>query len=422
MKVFFLVDCNSFFASCERLFRPDLKNKPVGVLSSNDGCFVARSNELKEIGIKMGEPYFKVKQLCDRHQVNLFSSNFSLYGNLSDRVMKTLKTFSQDNEVYSIDEAFLGFSFFNHQDPAIDQLAFTIKETVERHTGIPVSIGVATTKTLAKLANNDAKKNVDQQGVCNILDEDKKIEVLKRTQVGDIWGIGNASAQKMHGLGLYSAYDFYSYPKANTIQKIFSIVGLKRYEELRGISHFKIGDSPLKKKGIMRSRSFSNPIFDLATLKQIIAGHITRAAQKLRAQESVCKTVEVFIRTSPFKNGPQRQVSAPIILEAPSHDTRTLIKAANKALNAIFKEGYEYKKAGIYLSDIQDQQLAQLGLFTPQDPRSDQLMKLVDHINRKQGASTISFATCKPKEAAYSHKQYTSPHYLTKWSEIAKVC
>jgi DNA polymerase V len=420
-KVFALVDCNSFYCSCERLFRPDLKNVPVGVLSNNDGLFVSRTKELKKLGVGMGEPYFKVKELCKKHNVAVFSANFSLYTNLSDRVMNTLIKFTPELEVYSVDEAFLDLTGL--EESCIDDYCREIKKIVKKDTGIPVSIGVGYTKTLAKVANHLAKKSEKSQGVVTLLNDRHMDIALKRTRVGDVWGIGRASERKMHQLSIFTALDLKQYKNKTLIQKIFSKAILQTKEELEGEIRFTLKLIPEKKKEIMCSRTFGKSIFDIQPLREAVANHITSASEKLRKQNSNCSKLEVYARTPPFKNTSQYYAYEQIILYGPTSNTLKLIRYALNAVEKLFKEGHEYKKAGVKLTNLVDINQTQLSLLDDNDThKSAVLMSTIDHINRINGPNTIKSAACGVNNHIWKmiHK-LRSPRYVTGFAELPKV-
>ncbi len=420
-KIYALVDCNAFFCSCEILFRPDLVGQPVGVLSNNDGCFVSRTKELKRLGVKMGQPYFKVKDLCEKNGVTVFSSNFSLYTNMSDRVMETLSEFTPNLEVYSVDEAFLDLSGFENHN--INDYVKKIKTVVEKNTGIPVSIGVGPTKTLAKVANNLAKKSEKSQGIINVLEPRLRDVALKRTKIEDVWGIGKASSAKMKSLGIHNAFDFKDFKNDKLIQKIFTKVGLQRKEELSGCPRFELETRPKKKKQIMCSRTFSQGVFDIESLREGVAHYVSTASEKLRKQDSVCSSVEVFTRTSPFKNVSQYYGFDQRVILSGTSDTRKIIKYAFQALNKLFKAGFEYKKAGVRLTKITDKNQTQMSLFeTPDSGDSERLMRAIDFINRKEGPETIKVAACGLKDKAIKlNRNFRSPRYVSGWNQIKKV-
>ncbi|MDO9180895.1 MAG: Y-family DNA polymerase [Bacteriovorax sp.] len=420
-KIFALVDCNSFYCSCERLFRPDLAKRPVGVLSNNDGCFVSRTNELKNLGVKMGAPYFQVKDICDKNKVAVFSANFSLYTNISDRVMNTLFEFTPNLEAYSVDEAFLDLTGFDQK--SIIEYAHLIKETVERHTGIPVCVGIGRTKVLAKLANRIAKKNVSSRGVCSLLEQEQLCTALKIVNIEDVWGIGRQSTIKMKMLGIHKAIQLRDFKNDLLIQKQFTKIGRMIQDELREISCFPLNTETPKKKEIMCSRSFGTPVFDIRSMRESVACYASLASEKLRKQKSVCAEIEVYIQTNPFKDIPQYAKAAKAILSSPTSDTRKIIRAAWETLDRIFLNGFEYKKALIKLSRIQEASEHQVSLFGDNDSKEDlEIMRVMDQINAREGHEMVKIAACGTnKEAWYMKQVLKSPRYVTGWSELVKI-
>jgi DNA polymerase V len=414
-----LIDCNSFFCSCERLFRPDVAHRPVGVLSNNDGCFVSLTPELKALGVKMGDPYFKVKDLCRKHNVAVFSSNFSLYTNLSDRVMLTLSDFSPELEIYSVDEAFLNLSGFDH----LEKYGRQIKSTVERYTGIPVSVGIAPTKTLAKIANHIAKRSKKSGGVVDLSEPKHRDTALSRVAVGDIWGIGPASAEKLNRLGITTAKQFRDFDHEPQIRKIFTKVGLKTQEELKGLPRFSLEKLPPKKKEIICSRTFGTPVFDVNSLRESVANYVTSACEKLRNQDSVCSSVEVYTRTSPFKHGPQYYGYKTATLLSATSDTRKVIRYALQALDSLYRAGYEYKKAGVKLTHIVNEGQGQTSFWeSPDTEKTKTLMKQMDNINAREGSGTLKPAVCGTHNHAWAmNRKLKSPRFVTGWSELKKV-
>lgn len=419
-KVFAMVDCNSFFCSCERLFDPSLSNRPVIVLSNNDGCVIARTTEARALGVKMGEPYFKIRELCEKKNIAVFSSNFSLYTNLSERVMDVLKRFGAEVEVYSIDEAWIDIT-----GVANDYLAYgrEIKKTVEREVGIPVSVGIAPTKTMSKLANHIAKKSKKSKGVVDLTRIDHWEEALKRVEVEDIWGIGRKSAEKLKILGVKSAYDFTRYHNEILIQKLLTKTGLQRKKELQGIRCFDLELNPNKKKVIRSSRTFGTPVYEKNQLKEAVANYVSAACEKLRAQMSVCSSLIVFARTSPYKNIPQFYGYEEIHLDVATSDSRKLIEVAWKLVDEFYREGFEYKKAGVELHNIIDKNQAQLNLFVDCDSKDDEhLMQTMDKLNYYQGKGIIKLMACGVDNKAWKMlRSYKSPRFTTSWSELPKV-
>ncbi len=418
-KIFALVDCNSFYCSCERVFQPKLQNKPVIVLSNNDGCAVARSDEAKALGIQMGDPFFKIKDIVKKHDVKVFSSNYSLYGDMSRRVMQTLATFSPDMEVYSIDEAFLSLKGFERRD--LIQYALEIKEKVYQQTGIPVSIGIGPTKVLAKAANKISKKNKTQtKGVFDIRDPLLQEKILRSFPVEDIWGIGRKSSQKLLNYNIKSAYDLRN---ANEyfVQKLLTIVGRRILQELRGESCLDLEDIKNKKQ-IISSRSFGRPVTSIQELQEATANHITNACEKLRRQKSTTQSLAVFIQTNPFKNTPQYYNSAHVTLLSGTCVTNKLISKAFELLNSIFKKGFEYKKVGVVLSSIHPEKTPQLDFFGEFDSlREIKLMRTLDGINEREGKNTVKFAACGIHQFWKMLSQMKTPAYTTRVSEFLKV-
>ena len=426
-KIFALVDCNSFYCSCERLFRPDLRNRPVGVLSNNDGCFVSRTHELKKLGVPMGAPYFQYKNICEKNKVAVFSANFSLYTNISDRVMNTLFEFTPSLEVYSVDEAFLDLTGFDQK--TILEYCCHIKETVERHTGIPVGIGIGRTKVLAKLANKIAKKNETTKGILGILgvfsvlDKEQRDSALKTFPIEDIWGIGRQNSIKMKILGIHQAIQLRDFKNDLLIQKQFTKIGRMIQDELREISCFPLNTETPKKKEILCSRTFGVPVYDLHSLRESVACYASLACEKLRKQKSVCGEIEVLIHTNPHKDIPQYAKAKSAILTSSTSDTRKIIREAWTILDDIFLNGFEYKKALIRLSRIQDANEHQISLFGNHDSADDIiLMQTMDRINSREGHEMLKIAACGTnKEAWYMKQILKSPRYVTGWSELSKL-
>jgi DNA polymerase V len=418
-----LVDCNAFFCSCERLFRPDLWRTPVGVLSNNDGCFVSRTRELKALGVKMGQPYFEVRELCEKKGVAVFSSNFSLYTNISDRVMSLLKTMAPQVEVYSVDEAFLDWTGF--PEHKIEEIARELRLRVWREVGIPVSVGVAPTKVLAKLANNRAKKDQDLKGVLVLNSKERIDQAMKQTEIGDIWGVGARSAEKFKLMGIKSAYDFCYSQNERRIQKVFTKVGRALQDELRGIRCYPLNLTVERKQQIICSRSFGKPVSDLQSLQQSLAHFVTKASEKLRAQGSLTQGLHVYFYTSPFRQGPQHEVRESITLTTPTQDTRKLIGLAMEVARARFHPAFAYSKAGIGFFHLKHSEAEQLDLFGLADSAQDRvLMQVMDQINRREGPGTVQSLACAPTlhQEAWKMRQDTrSPRYVTGWSELRKV-
>ncbi len=411
-----LVDCNSFFCSCEKIFRPDLNGKPVIVLSNNDGCAVARTPEAKALGIKMGAPYFKIKDICKRNNVAVFSTNFVLYNNISDRVMGILERESPEIEVYSVDEAFLDLT-------GIEDLSVfgqRVRSRILKDVGIPTCVGIAPTKVLAKVANNIAKKSSKSDGVVNLMERRLQDIALGRTAIEDLWGVGAKSAIKMRGVGIKTALDFRDYKNEKLIRKVFSIVGLRLQYELQGLSCLNFNEPVTAKKEIMCSRTFGKTIIDKKSLKEAVSNYISNAAAKMRAQGSVCHHVMVFFRTNPYQDSKQSYVYADTKLMNPTCSTLKLIRIAEKLIDENFKPGYQYKKAGAKLSGFQSHGEFQIDLFGDSDTGCDiELMKCIDLINHREGEHTIKSMSCGISNKAWKmNRNYKSKRYTTSWREL----
>lgn len=374
--MFGLVDCNNFYASCERVFNPSLNGKPIVVLSNNDGCVIARSNEAKVLGIKMGVPAYQIKDLVKQHDVAVFSSNYVLYGDMSGRVMSMLAELAPEIEVYSIDEAFLNLEGI--QD--LQTLGSKIVRQVTRGTGIPVSTGIAPTKTLAKVANKFAKKYPAYNRLCIIDTEEKREKALKLFEIGDVWGIGRRQAAKLEKQGVKTAYDFTQLP-GSWVRKNMTVTGERTWKELRGISCIDMETAPPAKKQICTSRSFGKMVEDIDTMSEAIATHASTCAKKLRQQKSYAMSLLVFIHTNNFREDlPQYWKNTIIKLPVPTSDTLEIVHYALEGLKSIFMPGYQYKKAGVIITEIVTS--AQLGLFDTVDrEKREKLMQAIDKVN-----------------------------------------
>jgi DNA polymerase V len=418
-----LVDCNNFYVSCERVFRPDLVGRPVAVLSNNDGCIVARSQEVKDLGVKMGVPLFQIQQLVNQHQIQLFSSNYSLYADMSARVMATLEEFAPSLEVYSIDEAFLDLTgiYPCQKDPiAYGQ---RIRKAVFRATGIPVCVGMGPTKTLAKLANFAAKKWKMTGGVLDLSDTVRREKLMRIVPVGEVWGIGSRTTAKLNQVGINTVWDLAAQP-SKRIQTQFNIVVARTVLELNGIPCLELEEIAPDKQQIVCSRSFSRRLTEYGELSQALAEFCSRAAEKLRRQHSVVGCITVFIRTNPFNpQEPQYQRSASIKLDAATQDTRAIIATTNRLLTEIFRQGYNYQKCGVQLSHIQPAITpGQIDLFemATNQPDGKQLMKVVDRINRRF-PKAISIAATGFDKIWKAKAERVSQRYTTDWNELVCV-
>ena len=421
MPVFALVDCNNFYASCEKLFRPDLKDTPVVVLSNNDGCVVARSREAKLLGIKMGVPVFQIKSEMQRHGILAFSSNYALYADLSSRVMRTLEEMAPRVEVYSIDEAFLDLTGI---ESAISLVEFgqQVRERIGHWIGITVCVGIAPTKTLAKLANHAAKKYPATQGVVDLTNPDRQRRLLALVPVDDVWGVGRRLSKRLNALGITTALDLAN-ASPRAIRDQFSVVLERTVRELNGESCIELEEIPPTKKQIVCSRSFGAKVTQFELLREAVCEYATRATEKLRKEQQQAKVMTVFIRTSPFKdNEPQYSNSASGELLIPSCDTRDFIELANHLLKRIWKDGFRYAKAGVMLSDFYDPGMFQPGLFDDVSTRSNsqQLMSVLDTINQS-GAGKVFFAGQGTKKDWSMKREHLSPAYTTRWDQLPRV-
>lgn len=415
-----LVDCNSFYASCEKAFQPKLKNKPVVVLSNNDGCVIARSNESKKCAVPMGVPFFQIKELVKKHNIHVFSSNYTLYGDMSSRVMTTLANFTPELEVYSIDEAFLDLKGFESYD--LQKLGQEIRQTVLQHTGIPVSVGIAPTKVLAKVANHNAKKNPDRQGVVCFRNQMEIDQGLQNFPVEDIWGIGWKLSNRLHNHGIFKVPQLLNLPE--TMARKWLHVQVHRIiKELKGISCMEVSDFEEPRKQIMSTRSFGKTIFSIEDLREAIACHVTTAAEKLRQQKSVAHSLTAFIRTSRHTKHQPYYGSDSVGLNPGTSATNKLIHASISILDRIYKKGIHYKKCGIYLSSLGPKNRVQENLFTVGDTlKQDRIMNAMDQINQKQGRNMIHFAACGGYDHNWAMKsQHRSPCYTTRWNEVLEV-
>lgn len=419
MTVFALIDCNNFYASCERVFQPSLDNRPIVVLSNNDGCVIARSNEAKALGVPMGAPYFKHKERLKRQGVVIMSSNYALYGDLSNRVMTVLSSFSPNVEVYSIDECFLDLSGFDHHDLTV--YGQHIRKTVTQWTGIPVSIGIGKTKTLAKIANRLAKKSLKTNGVLDLSETQWLDHALQQTEVGDVWGIGRRWAKILKERGIYTAYDLRKAPEGWIRQKM-GVVGLRTVRELQGERCIELEYETPDKQTTCVSRSFGKPLKTYDGLKAAIAEFADMASAKLRKSGLVASSINIFIRTSPFRRDlPQYSNSITIGLYPSSNSLRPVHRAAMQGLREIFKPGIHYKKAGILLLGLVRSEEAPKGLFDFPDEREDKLSEVCDLINRNIGPGLIRLGQVRKTKTWYMTQNHRSPSFTTRWGQLRRV-
>ncbi|WP_115712652.1 Y-family DNA polymerase [Legionella sainthelensi] len=419
LNMFALIDCNNFYASCERLFRPDLRDVPIVVLSNNDGCCIARSNEAKALGISMGEPYFKIKDLCKRHGVKAFSSNYTLYGNISSRVMCTIEENWPHLEIYSIDEAFLDLRTlpFDCHDAFCEQL----QKKILKHTGIPTSIGIGPTKTLAKVANHLCKK-VFKIPVFNITSN--REQLLKHIAIGDIWGVGRQWENKLIARGIHTAYDL-AMTNTHLLKKSFNVVLMRTAMELQGVSCTGLEEME-PKQSIMSSKSFGQMQTKYASIAESLSSHCARAVDKMRNQQLVAQRMVVFVHTNRFREDlAQHFQSMEFRFVNATDDLRLITKIAKRCLQRIFKSGYYYKKAGVCLEDLIPKNPRQLDMFhQPTDEQihhTEQLMSVFDQINQKYGRSTIRLAAEGYSKPWAMRAELKSPAYTTRWSEVPQV-
>lgn len=419
--MFALVDCNSFYASCERVFRPDLEKKPVVVLSNNDGCVVALSKEAKSLGIKMCDPWFKIKKDYKRQGGIAFSSNYELYADISSRIMDILEQLAPRIEIYSIDEAFLDLSGIDNC-MNLDIFGHQCLTTIKKWTGMPVRVGIGPTKTLAKVASYGAKKYPQTKGVVDLSSKERQKKLLKLMPVEEVWGVGRKLHQHLNKIGVISAYQLAELD-LSYIRKKFNVVLVKTARELRGEVCIDLEEQPSTKKQIVVSRTFSRRVTDLNLLHEAVSDYAARAAVKLRREKQTCKLLSVFIRTNAFRkqDTQHREIfSMPFIM--PTNDSRDLIKAAREGMNQIFRKDLQYNKAGIMLSDFYDEGVYQLDLFNPQERKEldKNLMRLIDKVNTTN-LGPITFLAQGIKKEWSMKREMQSPRYTTNWNDLLKV-
>ena len=412
-----LIDCNSFYVSCERLFNPKIRKLPVVVLSNNDGCIISRSNEAKALGIKMGEPYFKARNIIIKNNVQVFSSNYSLYGDISRRVMRTLKRFNSKIEVYSIDEAFLDLS--NFSDKEVKDVGKEIRNTVLQWTGIPTSIGIAETKTLSKVANHIAKKQ--KSGVVSLVNIKDLDPILEKVEVRDIWGVGKQLSKFYIKNGIYNAKQLKN--ASNTwIKKTKNVLSSRTAMELRGVPCIEIETKQAKRKSCCVSRSFGKKVEKLRELKESVTSYCLNAAEKIRSESLVCKSITVFIRTSPFQNkGIFYSNSKTIDFPIATNNSIEIVKNALTGLDLIYKDGFKYQKAGIILSGLSDSEKGNSLFKSTKDERIKNLMRSIDNTNYRYGRSTISLASAGINKKWSMRRQYSSKIDTADFYSLPKI-
>ncbi|UHC89778.1 Y-family DNA polymerase [Klebsiella michiganensis] len=420
--MFALCDVNSFYASCETVFRPDLKGRPVVVLSNNDGCVIARSAEAKPF-VKMGEPYFKQKDMFRRHGIIAFSSNYELYADMSNRVMTTLEELSPRCEIYSIDEAFCDLTGVRNCRDLTD-FGREIRETVLRRTHLTVGVGIAQTKTLAKLANHAAKQWQRQTGgVVDLSNLERQRKLMALLPVDEVWGVGRRISKKLEPMGIDTVLKLAD-TDIRFIRKHFNVVLERTVRELRGEPCLGLEEFAPVKQEIVCSRSFGGRITEYHEMRQAICSYASRAAEKLRGEHQYCRFISAFVKTSPFAlNEPYYGNSASVKLLTPTQDSRDIITAATKCLDAIWRDGHRYQKAGVMLGDFYSQGVAQLNLFDDNAPRqnSGKLMEVLDHLNAKDGRGTLYFAGQGIQTAWQMKREMLSPRYTTRYSDLLEV-
>lgn len=422
-----IVDCNSFYCSCERLFRPDLDIKPVVVLSNNDGCIISRTDEAKALGIGMAGPYFKEKEVIEKNGVAVFSSNYNLYGNLSWRVMETLKEIAgaENVEVYSVDEAFIDLAALDEAD--LETVAMEIRTRVEQWTGIQVSVGIAPTKTLAKLANYLAKKQkVETRCVMVLQTKEKIAAALKKTRVGALWGVGGRFAEKLDALGIVTAWDLYHLSEEWVRTHLGGVVGVRLFRELHGEESIFMKEELTNKKMIATTRMFGSPVSNLADIREAIATYTSRAAEKLRRQHSAACVINVFVvpkeERGPGRYGQGSMVSRHTILSSPTVLTQDLIKPALEMADALVEPGRLYNKAGVILSGLVPDSSIQASLFeAPAKNTGRFLMEMMDNINFSMRDDVVKFAATGTKRNWKMRQEFHSPRYTTRWNELFEV-
>ena len=419
MELFGLADCNNFYCSCERVFHPDLIGKPVVVLSNNDGCVIARSEESKALGLKMGDPFYQVKDLLEKNKVAVFSSNYNLYGDMSKRVMSLLSRYTPKLDIYSIDEAFLDFSGIS----GLQEYGREMVRMIGKGTGIPISLGIAPTKTLAKMASKFAKKYKAYQGVCIIDTEDKREKALHLFEVGDVWGIGHRHAKKLEYYGIRTAWDF-TQKSESWVRRELTVVGLRTWKELRGESCINIEELP-HKKSICTSRSFPGTgLKRLADVEEAVANFAATCSRKLRESHIACQSMTIFAYTSRFRTDiPQDYLSVEVTFPVATNNLQEIVAAATGALRQAWKDsGYLYKKAGVLVWNICPDSEIQGNLFDHIDrDKQRKLMEAIDAINRKNGHNTIRVATQGYSKTWHLKNEYISKQYTTNLDDVIRL-
>lgn len=421
-QIFALVDVNNFYVSCERVFNPALENRPVVVLSNNDGCAVARSNEVKALGVKMGTPWFQISALAEKYNIVALSSNYALYGDMSNRVMSILRDYSPNIETYSIDESFLCLNGLGGLWPSASDMGQSIRRRVRKWTGLPVCVGIGSSKTLAKLANHIAKKQLQFNGVCDLVSMPQaQIDlILAGIEVGEVWGVGRRIGLHLHAAGIKTVKALRDAPPS-WLRAKFGVVMERTGNELRGLSCLALEEVAAPRKQIISSRSFGQLIHSLSELSESVASHASSAAEKLRHQNGVCGAIQVFVQTNPFREqDPQYSNNIMVPLPNESSDTRLLVRAALFGLKRIYRRGYAYKKAGVMLTGIAPAAVRQASLL-PQHgagDKSERLMETVDKLNQAYGRNTVSVFSVGTKKTWTMRRENMSPCYTTQWTDV----
>ncbi|MDN5681440.1 MAG: Y-family DNA polymerase [Ewingella sp.] len=419
--MFALADVNSFYASCETVFRPDLKGRPVVVLSNNDGCVIARSAEAKKLGIKMGDPFFKMRDLFERHKIVTFSSNYALYADMSSRVMTVLEEMAPAVEIYSIDEAFMNLQGVSNCKN-LEEFGREVRAKVLQWTGLTVGVGIGPTKTLAKLANHAAKKWTKTGGVVDLSLLARQRKLMALVEVGDVWGVGRRISKKLNDMGITTALQLADAP-TGLIRKHFNVVLERTVRELRGEPCLELEEFAPTKQQIVCSRSFGDRVTEYELMREAICSHAVRAAEKLRGERQYCRHISAFVKTSPFSvNEVYYGKTAGTKLQIPTQDSRDIVAAAAQCLDAIWQDGHRFQKCGVMLGDFYSQGVAQLGLFDEYKPRSnsEQLMAVLDGINHS-GKGRVWFAGQGVQKSWEMKRQMLSPAYTTRFSDLLRV-
>lgn len=421
---FALVDVNNFYVSCERVFSPKLEGTPMVVLSNNDGCAVARSNEVKALGVKMGTPWFKMKDLAREQGILAFSSNYTLYGDMSNRVVQILRDFAPDTEVYSIDESFLRIETVAPLYGGVVAMGHQMRERIKQWTGLPVCVGVGPTKTLAKFANHLAKKNPEFEGVCDlhVIPRPERVRWMSGIEVGEVWGVGGRIARRLAVMGVHTVLDLRN-ASPKEMRRHFGVVMERTCNELRGISCLALDDIAQPKQQIMSSRSFGRPVETIEELRESLASYLSRAAEKLRHQQSVAGAVYVFIQTNRFNKDEQYNAGLTVPMSEPTDDTLALTAAALAGLEVMYRSGYRYKKAGVMLTLLSDKHARQASIFDNLvvTQRSTKLMAALDMINRDHGRGTVRSGVSGFTQHWAMRNENRSPRYTTRWDELPIV-